>query len=77
MEHDAIRAQVDAKIAADPSWAAEMRPQVVALRALNGAQLTASLKKFVEDIQQIDLFISSSGGLFWIMLPCFYILEIP
>ena len=52
MEHDALRAQVDAKIAADPSWAAEMRPQVVALRALNGAQLTASLKKFVEDIQQ-------------------------
>jgi len=52
MEHDALRAQVDAKIAADPSWAAEMRPQVVALRALNGAQLTASLKKFVEDVQQ-------------------------
>ena len=52
MEHDALRAKVDAKIAADPTWAAQMRPQVVTLRALNGAELTASLKKFVEDIQQ-------------------------
>jgi len=52
IEHDALRAQVDAKIAADPSWAAQMRPQVLALRALNGAELTASLKQFVEDIQQ-------------------------
>lgn len=52
IEHDALRAQVDAKIAADPSWAVQMRPQVVALRALNGEELTTSLKKFVEDIQQ-------------------------
>jgi len=52
IEHDALRAQVDAKIAADPSWAVQMRPQVVALRALNGEKLTTSLKKFVEDIQQ-------------------------
>ena len=52
IEHDALRAQVDAKIAADPSWAVQMRPQVVALRALNGEKMTTSLKKFVEDIQQ-------------------------
>ena len=52
IEHDALRAQVDAKIAAEPSWAVQMRPQVVALRALNGEELTTSLKKFVEDIQQ-------------------------
>lgn len=52
IEHDALRAQVDVKIAADPSWAVQMRPQVVALRALNGEELTTSLKKFVEDIQQ-------------------------
>ena len=52
IEHDALRAQVDAKIATDPSWAVQMRPQVVALRALNGEELTTSLKKFVEDIQQ-------------------------
>ena len=52
MEHDALRAQVDAKIAADPSWAAQMRPQVVALRSLNGEKLSTALKKFVEDIQQ-------------------------
>ena len=51
VEHDALRARVDAKIAADPSWAAQMRPQVVALRSLNGEKLSTALKKFVEDIQ--------------------------
>ncbi len=52
IEHDTLRAHVDAKIAADPSWAAQMRPQVVALRSLNGEKMTASLKQFAEDIQQ-------------------------
>ena len=52
VEHDALRARVDAKIAADPSWAVQMRPQLVALRTLTGAELTQSLKQFVEDIQQ-------------------------
>ena len=52
VEHDALRARVDAKIAADPSWAVQMRPQLVALRPLTGAALTQSLKQFVEDIQQ-------------------------
>jgi hypothetical protein len=51
MEHDALRAHVDAKIAADPSWATQMRPQVVALRSLNGEKLSTALKKLVEDIQ--------------------------
>ncbi len=52
MGHDALRAQVDAKIAADPSWAAQMRPQLIGLRTLKGSELATSLKKLAEDIQQ-------------------------
>ncbi len=52
MEHDALRAHVDAKIATDPSWAAQMRPQVVALRSLNGEKLSIALKKLADGIQQ-------------------------
>jgi type 1 glutamine amidotransferase len=52
IEHDTLRAHVDAKIAADPSWAAQMRPQVVALRSLNGEKMSTALKQFVEDIQR-------------------------
>ncbi|MBT4887049.1 MAG: ThuA domain-containing protein [Planctomycetaceae bacterium] len=52
IEHDRLRAQVDAKIAADPSWAVQMRPQLVALRSLNGEKMSTALKQFVEDIQR-------------------------
>ena len=52
IEHDALRAKVDAKIKANPLWAIQMRPQLVALRTLKGAELTTSLQQFVEAIHE-------------------------
>ena len=52
IEHDALRAEVDTKIKANPLWAIQMRPQLVALRTLKGAELTTSLQQFVEAIHE-------------------------
>jgi type 1 glutamine amidotransferase len=48
-EHDALRAQVDARIAADPKWAGRLRPRLLPLRGLPPAERPAAAAALVED----------------------------
>jgi arylsulfatase A len=46
-EHDALRARVDARIAADPQWAVRLRPRLVPLRGLPAAERPAAAARIV------------------------------
>jgi len=49
-DHDALRAKADLKIAADPGWAAGLRPKLVPLRGMNPADRKAVYEELVREL---------------------------
>jgi uncharacterized protein len=51
-DHDALRAKADAKIAADPGWAASLRPELLPLRGMKPADRQAGYEKLLREIER-------------------------
>ena len=51
-DHDTLRAQTDAKLMADPTWAVSLRPQLLELRTMKPEAAKAALTKLVAEIEQ-------------------------
>jgi hypothetical protein len=49
-DHDALRSKVDAKIAADPAWALDLRPKILALRSMNPADRGTAYGEVITEI---------------------------
>lgn len=50
-DHDSLRAKADALIAADPSWAVGLRPQLLAIRSMEPEDMKAALVDFVAEVE--------------------------
>jgi type 1 glutamine amidotransferase len=51
-DHDALRAQADAKIAADPSWAVGLRPQLLAIRSMQPDEAKQACAMLIAEIEK-------------------------
>ena len=51
-DHDALRAQADAKIAADPSWAVGLRPQLLAIRSMQPDEANKACVALIAEIEK-------------------------
>lgn len=51
-DHDALRAKADAKIAADPSWAVGLRPQLLAIRTMQPGEANKACVALLAEIEK-------------------------
>ena len=51
-DHDTLRAQADAKLMADPTWAVSLRPQLLELRTMKPKETKAALAELITEIEK-------------------------
>ena len=51
-DHDTLRAQADAKLMADPTWAVSLRPQLLELRTMKPEETQAALAELITEIEK-------------------------
>jgi uncharacterized sulfatase len=61
-DHDALRARVDARIKAEPTWAPGLRPALVALRDLPADKRAAGYAKLIDEIRGTPAKAAATGG---------------